>query len=489
MLHGVHGPSARLRRLLGLAVALCLLGAGTAHATADGPVAPLRSEGRWITDATGRVVQLRGVNEVAKSAPYYPSAFGFGRDDADFLARHGFNSVRLGVDFRGLMPTPGRVEHEYVEQLAGTVGELGRRGIFVLIDFHQDGFAPKYNGNGLPDWMAIDDGLPNPPDAVFPLYYIQNPAMQRAFESLWANRPGPGGIGLQDYFVQGVTAVAKRFARSPHVLGYDVLNEPFPGASWTQCVRTTGCPDLERQLFGPFNAKVTAAIRRQTRRQLVFVEPFVLFNFGVAPTSLPGAASGNGLSFHSYAATPDAEPDVVDFAVSAAERDSAPLIATEFGATTSAPTLQRLTAGFDRRFVPWMFWAYNESVIDDPSLPAGLDNLASPDGFRALVRPYPVALAGTPQHLAFDPATRVLDLTFSTTSPGGKRFWRWLPSVVHLPRLVYPEGYSVQVDGARVLSRRCGERLVLRTRAFARSVTVRVTPDAAACAGKAVAPG
>ena len=39
--------------------------------------------------------------------------------------------------------------------------------------------------------MAIDDGLPNPPDAVFPLYYIQNPAMQRAFESLWANRPGP----------------------------------------------------------------------------------------------------------------------------------------------------------------------------------------------------------------------------------------------------------------------------------------------------------
>ena len=63
--------------------------------------------------------------------------------------------------------------------------------------------------------MAIDDGLPNPPDAVFPVYYIQNPAMQRAFESLWANRPGPGGIGLQDYFTQGVTAVATRFAPPP----------------------------------------------------------------------------------------------------------------------------------------------------------------------------------------------------------------------------------------------------------------------------------
>ena len=63
-----------------------------------------------------------------------------------------------------------------------------------------------FNGNGFPDWMAISDGLPNPPDAVFPLYYIQNPAMQRAFEHFWANRAGPDGVGLQDYFVQGARA-------------------------------------------------------------------------------------------------------------------------------------------------------------------------------------------------------------------------------------------------------------------------------------------
>jgi endoglycosylceramidase len=468
-----------VRRVLTVAFGVLLLAAGSAQAA--GPVPPLRSEGRWITDATGRVVQLRGVNEVAKSAPYYPAAFGFGQDDADFLAQHGFNSVRLGVDFRGLMPTPGKVEYAYIEQLAQTVRELGRRGIFVLIDFHQDGFSPKYNGNGLPDWMAIDDGLPNPPDAVFPLYYILNPAMQRAFESLWANRPGPGGIGLQDYFAQGVSAVARRFASSPYVLGYDLLNEPFPGASWTQCVRVTGCPELERQLFGPFNAKVTAAIRRWTRRQLVFVEPFVLFNFGVAPTGLPGAETGNGLSFHSYAATPDAEPAVVDFAVKAAERDGAPLIATEFGATTSAPTLHRLTKSFDDRLVPWMFWAYNESVIDDPALPAGLDNLASPAAFQALVRPYPEAISGTPETLAFDPATRAFDLTWSTRSPSGRRSGWWLPSVVHVPKLAYPDGYTVEVDGAWVNSRRCSDSLVLRAKPWASSVSVHVAPSATAC--------
>jgi hypothetical protein len=41
----------------------------------------------------------------------------------------------------------------------------------VLLDYHQDGYAPKYNGNGFPDWMAIDDGLPNAPDPGFALSF------------------------------------------------------------------------------------------------------------------------------------------------------------------------------------------------------------------------------------------------------------------------------------------------------------------------------
>jgi endoglycosylceramidase len=461
--------------------ALSLLAAADAHAHARGPVPPLGSDGRWITDARGRVVQLRGVNEVAKSAPYYPSAFGFGEDDARFLDQHGFNVVRLGVDFRGLMPEPGVVEHGYIDRLADTVRQLGRRGIFVLIDFHQDGFAPKYNGNGLPDWMAVDDGLPNPPDAVFPGYYFQNPALQRAFESLWANRAGPGGIGLHDYFAAGVDAVARRFARSRRVLGYDVLNEPFPGSGWPQCLAAGGCPELERDLLGPFNAAVTDAIRRRTDEQLVFVEPFLLFNAGAAPTSLPGADSGNGLSFHSYAA-PALEPAVVDHAVAAAERDAAPLVATEFGATTDAATLERQTAGFDARLVPWIFWAYNESVIDDPLAPASLDNLASPAGFRALVRPYPEVIAGTPTSLAFDPGTRTFELAYTTSLPDGRRAGHHLPSVVHLPELAYPDGYTAQVQGARVVSHRDGPSLVLRAKRDASSVEVQVAPRVPAAA-------
>ncbi len=459
-----------------------MLAAAPAEARTPGPVPPLGSEGRWITDAKGRVVQLRGVNEVAKHPPYYPSALGFGADDARFLAGNGFNSVRLGINFRILMPKPGKVDHAYIDRLAGTVRALKRQGIYVLLDFHQDGFSPRYRGDGLHDWMAIDDGLPNPPEPGFPNYYFENPAMQRAFDSLWEGRAGPGGVSLYDYFARGVGAVAKRFAHSRYVLGYDVLNEPFPGAAWAPCLTPAGCPEAEARI-GPFNAAATAAIRRHSRRQLVFVEPFLTFNAGVAPTTLPGADTGNGLSFHSYTSAA-LEPAVVDHALQAAERDGAPLIATEFGATTDAAALTRLTAGFDAGLVPWMFWAYNESVIRDPEQPAGLGNLWSPSGFRALVRPYPKAIAGTPRSLSFDSASGAFDLSYSTRPPVGHRSDKPLTSVVYLPRLIYPDGYRVEVTGARVRSRSCRRSLLLRARRGARRVTVQVSPHPGACPAK-----
>lgn len=444
----------------------------------SGPLAPLGGHGRWLTDAAGRVVLVHGVNEVAKSAPYYPGAFGFGADDARFLARQGFNVVRLGVEFQGLMPEPGRIDGAYVAAIARTVDQLARRRVFVILDFHQDGFGPRYGGNGFPAWMSLDDGLPNPPGATFPTYYIQNPALQRAFESFWANRPGPGGVGLQDRFVAGLRAVVARFASNPYVIGYELMNEPWPGATWQPCAGPGGCPALEQSLLRPFYRKATAAVRRLTRRQQVLVEPFVLFNFGHASTSLPGQGTGNTLATHSYALDPAGEDGIVDQSVAAAQRDGAPFLITEFGATTDVPALQRLTAGFDRRLAPWIFWAYNEEIVTDRAAPASLATVRSLDVLKALVRPYPTALAGTPQALSFDPVTRAFSLRFSTTGPAGRRYPWLLPSVISIPRLTYPDGYTATVQGARVISSPCARRLVLLSRPGAGEVAVSVVPGA-----------
>ena len=79
----------------------------------------------------------------------------------------------------------------------------------------------------------------------------------------------------------------------------------------------------------------------------MYVEPFVLFNFGQVGTTLPGTDRGTVLSFHSYALDVAGEESVVANALAAAERDQVPPVATEFGATVDVPTLHRLTGQLD----------------------------------------------------------------------------------------------------------------------------------------------
>ncbi|MBX3026849.1 cellulase family glycosylhydrolase [bacterium] len=449
----------------------------TPRTGAEGALPPIGAAGRWFTDALGRVVQLRGVNMVAKRDPFYPAAFGFGGDDAAFLAANGFNAVRLGIDFRGLMPTPGVVETAYLDHLAETVRVLVAHDLFVLLDFHQDGFAPMFNGNGLPDWMAISDGLPNPPDAVFPLYYIQNPAMQRAFESFWANRPGPGGVGIQDYFLQGVRAVAARFADEPRVLGTELMNEPWPGADWGPCaLDANGCPDIEAQRLRPFYDRGAGAARAEAPSQMVFVEPFVLFNFGQANTSLPGPDERLALSFHSYALDAASEEGVVARAVAAAERDRRPVLCSEFGASVDPVLLNRIAGQLEQGLVPWLFWSYDENITIDLTRPPGGDNLRSSEAFDALVRPYPVAVAGTPTAISFDPATRVFRFEYDTTAPAGGALPPWVLTAVSVPARQYPGGYLVEVEGAVVTSPPDAPLLTLQRTPGAAAVTVAIAP-------------
>ncbi len=429
------------------------------------------------------MVQIRGVNEVFKSEPYYPAADDFGPDDVAFLAEHGFTTVRLGVDMLGLQPEPEQVSEEYLDGIATSVDDIVEGGLDVVLDFHQDGFSPKYNGNGWPDWLAIDDGLENPEDATFPLYYVQNPAMQRAWESFWDNREGPGGKGLQDLFALGVTAVAERFRDEPGVLGYELVNEPFPGSDWAPCYSPEGCPEQEQSKLVPFAEKMLGVIRDAGSEQAMWVEPFVTFNFGQGPTSLVGTERDDLLAVHSYAVDPTGEEGVVDFAVQASERDDKPVLITEFGASVDPAMLTRLTEGFDRGMLPWMFWAYNENIMSDREGDASLDRVNDLDGFRALVRPYPQALTGVPEGWTFDAETRAFELTYGTTDPDGEAYPADLESVVFVPELIYDTGYAVEVTGGEVTSDPCAQELTVLTDDDADQVTVTVTPatDATAC--------
>jgi endoglycosylceramidase len=434
-----------------------------------GPRAELGHAGRWLTDRYGRVVNLHGVNFVQKFPPVSPASVGFGADDARFLHDQGFNAVRLGVVFGAVMPQPGVIDHAYVDSIASTVQVLAHEGIFTLLDMHQDGYGPATHGNGFPEWATLTDGLANPPDP-FPTYYVTNPALQRAFDNFWTNRPGPDGVPLQTHYAEAWSAVAAAVSGEDYVLGYDLMNEPWPGTDFSSCV--TGCPAIDAARIAPFAQRMTTAIRAVDHDHLVFTEPWVLFNFGQTDTSVNGfGAPESGLSFHVYALDPAGDAAAMDHAVAAGARGDA-LLATEFGAVTDVPTLRRLTDGFDRRLLPWMFWAYQFEVVPDVSIPPGGANVR-PQVLDALVRPNPEAVNGTPSSAAFDPDTGDYDFTYSTRRPDGTPADPRDRTSILLPARVYPHGYTVIVAGASV--RTCSTTLVLRNDPSATSVHVHVT--------------
>lgn len=447
-------------------------------AAAQGPVGVLGHDGRWFTDETGRVVLLHGANFVKKFPPIAPAEAGFGEDDAAYLAAQGFNVVRLGAVFGAIMPAPGQIDQAYVDGVAETTRVLARAGIYVLLDFHQDGYGPAVHGNGFPEWATLTDGLPNPVEP-FPVYYVTNPALQRAFDNFWENRPGPDGVPLQEHYATAVRAIAAAVADEPLVLGYDLINEPWPGTVYEACL--TGCLDIEQARLAPFGERMAAAIREVDPVHFVFSEPFVLFNFGQSRTSLAGiGAPASALSFHVYALTPALDEATIENGIAASANGDAILV-TEFGATNEPRTITRLTSALDERLVPWIFWTWDEHMIVDEEQPPTADNIRL-EVVTALARPYASATSGTPASFAYDAETRTLDYVWRTARPDGTPSAASLPTTIVLPALAYGAGYTADVRGGRVVSEPCAPVLAIVGDGGASEVSVTVAPDAS-CAG------
>ena len=214
-----------------------------------GPRAELGHAGRWLTDEWGRVVNLHGVNFVKKFPPISPAAAGFGEDDAAVPARPGLQrraarrGVRLG-DARARRHRPGLRRLDRVDGARARPRE----------HLHAGGLPPgrlrtAVHGNGFPEWATLTDGLPNPNDP-FPTYYLTNPAMQRAFDNFWLNKPGPDGVPLQTHYAEAVRSVAAAVHDEDYVLGYDTFNEPWPGSVFDTVPRAR----LSRHRGGPTRA-------------------------------------------------------------------------------------------------------------------------------------------------------------------------------------------------------------------------------------------
>jgi endoglycosylceramidase len=458
---------------------------------------PLSHAGRWITDARGRVVIVHATNMVYKLPPYYPAAAGFGSDDAAFLHRNGFNAVRVGLIWKAIEPQPGVYDDAYLEQIEATVATLARYGIVSLLDSHQDMYNEQFEGEGFPDWSVQSESLPETHEG-FPNNYFVDPALQRAFENFWANKPAPDGVGLEDHYAAAWAHVAQRFAANPHVLGYEVMNEPFPGAEWTTCANTEGCPLFDEKLSA-LDQRVSDAIRAVDPRTLVWYEPNVSFDFG-ANTHVTSPGPRSGFAFHDYCLQKEelgcpTHELVMSNAQKHVEATGDALLMDEWGATNSASDLQTIVALADQHMLPWMEWAYCncsdpttagsgvQGIVNEASQKPRGSNL-NPVVLEALVEPYPQVVSGTPLAWGFTRETHTFTLRYGTLAAAGTGPFRaGSPTLIATPKLSYPSGYSVQVSGGRAVSKPGASVLRVASCPGASEVTVTAGPAIAPANG------
>lgn len=476
--------------------------AGAATAAAGDPAPRPRQAGRWLVDPQGRALVLHGLNMVYKVGSYAPDEIGFDADDAAFLARNGFTTVRLGLIWKAVEPEPGQYDDDYLARIRRTTELLAAEGIWVLLDFHQDMYHERFQGEGAPDWAVQDDGLPAIPQLGFPNNYFGMPALNRAFDHFWANDPGPGGVGLQDRYAAAWRHTAAYFRDTPGVLGLDLFNEPWPGTTWLTCAQPLGCPIFDARLES-FSERAIRRIREADPATIVFYEPNVLFNNGVA-THVRPAGARLGFSFHDYCLVADVgleetglhhQPcgvfdEVVwdNMEAHVAATGDAPLL-TEFGATDDLATLSTMVDRAMAHRVGWQYWAYTgfdptttgegdtQALVFDPAEPpiGGNVNQAK---LRTLAVPHPTVVSGTPLAYAFDRATRTFTFRYSPRRAGALlgSFGAGSVTQVAVPAVHYPAGYQVRVSGARVVSAPDAPVLRLALSAGTSEVRLAVTP-------------
>ena len=113
-----------------------------------------------MQDAFGRSTIFHGVNVVYKVHPYLPSTDKFDPQlsltdaELDQLVEWGFNFVRLGVMWESVERAPDTYNMTYLDEVEVLINKLGNRGIYTLVDMHQDVLARKICGEGVPNFYA-----------------------------------------------------------------------------------------------------------------------------------------------------------------------------------------------------------------------------------------------------------------------------------------------------------------------------------------------
>jgi endoglycosylceramidase len=429
----------------------------------------------YMVDSEGRVRIFHGFHSVAKHEPWYLEDI-LNVSRFNYYRSWGFNVIRLGVMWSGAQPKegPNGFNDTYLILLERAVRMMGTYGINVILDMHQDVASSAFHTyDGFPRWV-LDKmpaprhpypwPLPHPPSSDnWATGYLAE-AVGQVFQNLYSNVSGT----LDDWgrFWQ---RIAMQFGKYDHVLGFDIINEPWAGDIYHDPSLLLSA-NAGKFNLAPAYAHINAFIRNVDSKSMIFYEPVTwgVFggadgHFGTGFDSVPGGneyRNRSVLSYHYYCwlLNPDDEgkpfgwkarlfcDDILGPAVFRVAEQSIALTGgssflTEFGlcepnddpssmGSIECKTVLHLADNF---LQSWTYW---DSQFFDPR-----DGSVRWSLVRPFARVYARAVAGIPVKMEFDETTTklfffqyLLDITIDA------------PTEIFVPEVHYPTGFEVQAS-------------------------------------------
>lgn len=166
------------------------------------------------------------------------------------LKSKGVNIIRLGLTWAGIEPQPGEYNNEYLDGYKEVLKLCEKYEIYVFVDWHQDLFSHFCSapGDGAPKWACTHTKKRKDPILIWAEGYFFHKDIHEAFDDFWNNAEFDGR-GMRDRYCDMLTYTVNYLKDSEAIIGYDVMNEPFPGSPGGKIFRNLVRNGVETILF------------------------------------------------------------------------------------------------------------------------------------------------------------------------------------------------------------------------------------------------
>ena len=425
-----------------------------AMATAMVTLTALHTDGGFFRDASGGVVILRGVDVAGNSK--VPPFRGIG-DPAqlDPLPGWGVNVLRLLFTWEAYEPSPGTYDDAYLSYYEGLVDAAAARGLWVVVDFHQDAFSRASIGGcgeGFPLWALPPTVTPAAPDngadcANWGQRLLGDADLPKTWDAFYAD-----SYGARTRYLAMVARVAGALAGRDNVVGFDMLNEPEGD---------------ERTQLGPLYEDAAKAIRAANRSAILFVSPGYLTSAGDATNLVRPTFDNFAFSPHYYDPTVllfhgwqgNDESAAFSTMTGTAQAWGVPLFVGEWGAPPSTDEvtgyLDAIVTQLDLALASAAQWDYTPGWTADAKDGWNAEDLSIVDDTGALranfvARPYARRIAGTPTMLTVrddaDAHKRALQLGWTNDPAAGA-------TEIFAPAAWFGGSEAIEADGGAKCTR------------------------------------